>query len=174
MVVLVVGMVVVWPAKVVVVTPVELVLVLVEVVVDVLVVGTHMGGSVLMPASPSHEPAPEDAHCEQHVANEADGVGASIAHACFTEKHCAFVQARSQRLSASLSPMQALWHWLKQLAATPRMHRCWQLQSPDPPPDCSGTAVAASSCGATLATAAPGFVLQFRLHCLSCRFAVWK
>jgi hypothetical protein len=146
----------------------------VEVVVVVLVVGTHMGGSVSMPASPSHEPAPEVAHCEQHVAYEADGVWASIAHACFTEKHCAFVQARWQRLSASLSPMQALWHWLKQLAATPRMHRCWQLQSPDPPPDCSGTAVALSTWGATLATAASGLVLQARRHCLSCRFAVWK
>jgi hypothetical protein len=52
------------------------------------------------------------------------------------------------------------------------MQCCWQLQ-PGTAPDCSGTAVAVSTCGATLATAA-AFVLQARLHCLSCCFAVRK
>ena len=57
-------MVVVWPAKVVVVTPVELVLLLVVVVVVVLVVGVQIAwvswSSVL------HVIAAE--HCEQHAA----------------------------------------------------------------------------------------------------------
>ena len=59
----VVVVVVVWPAKVVVVGPVELVLLLVLVVVVVLVVGVHRS---IASRSVSH--APEDEHCEQHAA----------------------------------------------------------------------------------------------------------
>ncbi len=156
-----------------VVTPVELVLVLVVVVVVVVVVGVQMGLSEPMPPRSSSQ-APEAEHCEQHAAYEADGLSASTAHAAATAAHCALVQARWQRLSASWSPLQALWHWLKQLPTIVRMHCCWQLQPGGTPPDCSGTAVAVSTCGATRATAASGFVLQARLHCLSCRFAVRK